>query len=169
MGNRANVFVKDQFGVGGVFLYTHSGGDELPLLLQTAIRRGRERWQVASYLARIIFCDMVRDDLDGMFGHGISASLGDNGHPILAVEVGSQSIVVLQLNSGGPPTVLNTFTFEDYVALNLGDDAWTTVESPRGEQPAAPAKQPAAKPAAKQPAAKQPAAKKPPKGKPKKR
>jgi hypothetical protein len=134
MGNRANVFVKDQFGPGGVFLYSHSGGEDLPRVLQTALARGRERWQVASYLARVIVCEMVRDDLDGMYGYGISASLGDNEHPILGVDVGSQTIAVLDVDSPTPqgaPTIANTFTFEEYLKLKLDDDAWDVVTTPK--------------------------------------
>jgi len=131
MGNRANVFVKDQFGPGGVFLYSHSGGEDLPRVMQTALARGRERWQVASYLARVIVCDMVRDDLDGMYGCGISASLGDNEHPILGVDVHSQSVAVLELVAGGPPKVLAEHTFENYLKLALDDDAWDVVTTPR--------------------------------------
>lgn len=57
MGDRANVVVID--GDEQVCLYTHWNGYEVAEVLQNALKRGKERWAQAPYLARIIFCDMV--------------------------------------------------------------------------------------------------------------
>lgn len=72
MGDRRNVIVKDRSGGVGVALYTHWGGTELPEVLRKALAR-RQRWSDGAYLARIIFSEMVREDIDGETGYGISA------------------------------------------------------------------------------------------------
>ena len=74
MGSRANVVVHDDVDESKVvYLYTHWGEEELEAEVAKALHRGRERWGDAPYIARIIFCEMVRDDLDSPTGYGISA------------------------------------------------------------------------------------------------
>jgi hypothetical protein len=106
MGDRANVQVKD--GESNVFLYTHWSGSELPKTLKTALIRGKERWTDGQYLARIIFCEMVRDDIDDMTGYGISSVVGDGGDRIIVVNVDEQTI---KING-------KTVTFGEYIAKN---------------------------------------------------
>ena len=73
MGDRAQVLIKDT----GVYLYTHWGGSKLPEVVTNAIRR-LERWNDPEYLARIIFCEMIKDDVGGETGYGIgTAQHGD--------------------------------------------------------------------------------------------
>ena len=69
MGTRAQVFMKDE----GVYLYQHWSGNDL---MDTVIRAvnsdvGRGRQDDPEYLARIIFCEMVKDDIAGETGYGI--------------------------------------------------------------------------------------------------
>jgi hypothetical protein len=101
MGDRANIIVKDEYdetNTKAVVLYTHWAGTELPDTLKAALRRGRERWPDGSYLTRIIFCEMVGhpDTLMDTTGYGISASLGDNEHPYLVVDVKRQVVVTVK-------------------------------------------------------------------------
>lgn len=84
MGHRANIYVhagNDR----GVYLYTHSDGFKLPEVLRTALSR-EERWNDDQYLARIVFCEMVRDDIDGSTNYGISTYLGDGENQMLDVD-----------------------------------------------------------------------------------
>jgi hypothetical protein len=92
MGDRANVYVQDEYNEEkGVYLYTHSFGDELPFVVQKALSR-KLRWDDGSYLARIIFCEMVKDDIEGELGYGISAErVGDN-HKLITVQPYKQLI-----------------------------------------------------------------------------
>ena len=91
MGDRANVVIKN--GDSEVFLYTHWGGTELPEAVTAALRRGVQRWTDASYLARIVFCEMVsEDDWDGLTGYGISASIGDNSYPLIVLDTDKQEV-----------------------------------------------------------------------------
>lgn len=97
MGDRGNVAVMqypydDQDKV--VYLYTHWGGTELPVVLAEALdsAAGRGRWNDPAYLARIIFCRMVRGDEAGETGYGISLTPPDNEHEILYVNCGDGTV-----------------------------------------------------------------------------
>ncbi|MGO9603666.1 MAG: hypothetical protein ACLQAT_09760 [Candidatus Binataceae bacterium] len=66
MGDRANVAIlqhRENQSAGAVFLYTHSDGCALPFIVRDALSRGKDRWDQESYLARIIFSEMIQDDL----------------------------------------------------------------------------------------------------------
>lgn len=91
MGDRANVHVFDNHGKG-VYLYTHWDGYELPQTLAKALKRGRERWDDAPYLARIIFCEMVQGQEGSNEGYGIWDSICDNEHPILEVDCSNLTV-----------------------------------------------------------------------------
>jgi hypothetical protein len=91
MGDRANVKIRNQNG--SVFLYTHWDGSELPDKLQRALKR-HQRWDDSAYLTRIIFCEMVRDDIDGETGFGISTNRTMDDRPILIVDCSSQRVAV---------------------------------------------------------------------------
>ena len=79
MGDRGQVHMKDL----GVWLYTHWSATELPDLVRKSLGRSRGkdvpnlpfkeggRWDDPEYLTRIIFCDMLEGDLEGLTGYGI--------------------------------------------------------------------------------------------------
>jgi hypothetical protein len=104
MSDRGNIIVKD--GDDVVHLYTHWTGSDLPDVLREALRRGRDRWDDHSYLARIIFCEMVMGDEEGTTGFGISAKKGDDGTDI-TVDVENQVV-----RHGRKET-----SFKDYAAI----------------------------------------------------
>lgn len=72
MGDRRNVIIKDA-GTVGVALYTHWAGSDLAETVKTALKR-KQRWDDAPYLARIIFCEMVKGDETKETGYGITAA-----------------------------------------------------------------------------------------------
>ena len=80
MGSRCNVEID------GVWLYTHWDGHRLGEILMSALERGRDRWDDSAYLARIIFSEMVKDDLMGLTGYGISNRKIDGNYPTLYVD-----------------------------------------------------------------------------------
>lgn len=89
MGDRANIFfVDDQEGTEGrgVYMYTHWSGAALPEIVQRGLARGKPRWSDAQYLGRILFCELVADDVEGETGFGLSTRLGDNEHAIIRVD-----------------------------------------------------------------------------------
>lgn len=90
MGDRANVYITD-VDDSGVYLYTHWGGYKLLDVVRTALKR-QERWSDGAYLARIVFCAMVGTDWKGTTEYGISATLGDNEHPIIVLSAKDQAI-----------------------------------------------------------------------------
>ena len=97
MGDRANVVIIDSStdlcSRTAVFLYAHWSGSDLPEILACALKRGRERWDDAPYLARIIFNDMTQGDPQSLTGFGISTDLTDNEYPLLVVDTIQQRVV----------------------------------------------------------------------------
>ena len=86
IGNRGNI------KVGGVYLYTHWGGSYIKEILRSALIRGKNRWTDEGYLTRIIFCEMIKDDVLGETGFGISTYELDNEHTILEVDCERQEV-----------------------------------------------------------------------------
>jgi len=70
MGDRAQVLVEDN----GVYLYTHWGSDTLLQDLKKWIFLARPRWDDPEYFARVIFSNMIADNLEGTTGFGIGTS-----------------------------------------------------------------------------------------------
>jgi hypothetical protein len=125
MGDRANIFIADDdYESGppiGVYLYAHWGGEALALLVKSVLKR-RQRWDDPAYLARMVFCAMVRGDEAGEDGYGISARLGDNEHAIVAVDCRAQRVWLCHPNvlvsDGIGPAARASWTFDDYVGLH---------------------------------------------------
>lgn len=90
MGDRANVVIKDRSDQ--VCLYTHWSGSELPSILRAALIRGKSRWNDGQYLARIIFCEMVRGSEMDLTGYGISQTIGDGADNVIYVDIGAQTV-----------------------------------------------------------------------------
>ena len=91
MGDRGNIVCN------GVFMYSHWGGYGLKEQLRNALKRGMSRWDDPSYLARLIFCEMVSasDNLLGTTGYGLSTTLCDNERPILFVCCNDKRVYVV--------------------------------------------------------------------------
>jgi hypothetical protein len=107
MGDRANVWVREDGADSGVFLYTHWDGTDLPLTLREALTRGRDRWTDTPYLTRIIFCEMVRGNEMATTGYGISSRVGDGDDRVLEVNIALQLVFI----NG------RRLSFEEYVEL----------------------------------------------------
>lgn len=96
MGDRANVAVKHS-ETETVWLYSHWTGHRLWESLRDALRRGRDRWDDAPYLTRIIFCQMIHDGggaLTDTIGFGISCSMTDSEWPVMLVDIEAEAVVV---------------------------------------------------------------------------
>ena len=91
MGDRGNIVIKDSRGME-IYLYTHWYGTELPQTLRVALQRGRDRWYDDLYLARIIFSEMIKDDVLGTTGFGIGTYQCDANHPDIVVDVPNQTV-----------------------------------------------------------------------------
>lgn len=124
MGSRANVFVMDGTPTSGVYLYTHNGGYDLPSVVQAALRRARNCWDDAQYLTRVIFCEMVREDVEGTGGYGISARIGDNSYPIIVVDTSSGMIGFATepgMRESPQPYPEKKLTFEEFINASIED------------------------------------------------
>ncbi len=89
MGDRGNIFFVDreisEHSWGGLYMYSHWAGGEIARIAQRGLARGKSRWGDSQYLARIVFSELVRDDIDGTTGAGLSTQIGDNDHAIVRV------------------------------------------------------------------------------------
>lgn len=131
MGDRANVRVQD--ADGHVYLYTHWGGTNLPHVVQMALQR-KQRWDDPAYLARIVFCEMVKGDVEGETGFGIYYDIVDNEHPILVLDC-HNTIVRFMAWNWQEQTIANaiaTWAFQDYIKLDPEtiNMMWTGVANP---------------------------------------
>jgi hypothetical protein len=90
MGDRANIVVKHK--ASEVWLYSHWRGDELLPVAARSIRRAvlAGRAGDGAYLARIIFSDMIKDNVSGTTGYGISSVPKDGQDRIIYVNVDDQ-------------------------------------------------------------------------------
>ena len=94
MGDRAQVRIVGNLD-HAVYLYTHWTGSTLPETVRNALDRGRDHWDNPSYLARIIFCEMVKGDVDGTTGFGIdTAEHGDTQHSLITVDCRSKTVTI---------------------------------------------------------------------------
>jgi len=77
MGDRGQVRLVSE-GSPDIYLYTHWGATELPEVVAEALKRGKGRWSDDEYLNRIIFTEMIKDDVMSETGFGIgTAEHGD--------------------------------------------------------------------------------------------
>lgn len=133
MGDRGNIFVVDENAsteekLSGTYFYTHWSGWELPATLASALKRGESRWGDQAYLARIIFCEMVKGEEDDVTGYGISASLGDNSYPILVVHQSWVNVVEEGTETNPKATPTATFTFAEFVEAGAEEGFWTKIK-----------------------------------------
>ena len=89
MGDRGNIIVKVR-GEADLYLYTHWRGYDLANILKSALKH-KDRWSDASYLARIIFCEMVKGKEAEETGFGISTFPPDTGAQLI-VDVDAMTV-----------------------------------------------------------------------------
>jgi hypothetical protein len=113
---RANVLVKDDADPG-VFLYTHSGGRRLPVLVQLVLKK-KQRWDQASYLARMVFSAMVLGSLKWDAGFGISSVLTDNNYPVIVLDTSTRTVSYISEDDAREKRTDRpgaSWSFEDYI------------------------------------------------------
>lgn len=93
MGDRGNIKMIYEDGKE-IYFYTHWDGSELPQTLKNALARSKDRWNDEPYLSRIIFSEMIQNDVMGTTGYGISPYETDNEHPIISVTPSKQTIEI---------------------------------------------------------------------------
>ena len=86
MGNRNNIIIK-QPSVGveqtqPLYLYSHWHGSELRKVVANAIWKApKQRLNQPDYFTRILFCEMVKGDIEGVTDYGISVNLTPDQDP----------------------------------------------------------------------------------------
>lgn len=106
MGMRRNI--ECVYSEGSVFFYTHWGAESLKEELKNALVRGKGRWGDDPYLARIIFSEMVKGDIDGLTGYGIAPYVMDDEYPTIKVDLRKQTV--------------NGTSFEEYIKGDYTED-----------------------------------------------
>ena len=118
MGDRANIKIYMNNGKNDpIYLYSHWGGSTFYGVLKKALSR-QERWDDESYLTRIIFSEMVKDNISDGTSFGISSYLCDNEHTILGVNCSTQE-VTFEEESG---KIKGRMSFKEFVVRK---DKWS--------------------------------------------
>ncbi len=123
MGDRGNIAVLQNGDTPEkpeqVWFYTHWSGSEIQETLRAALAR-QQRWSDDSYLARIIFCELVGED-NGETGFGISTRIGDNERDILVCDIPNQRVFTIaedDLKDGRVPDdwkPANPWRFDEFI------------------------------------------------------
>lgn len=85
MGDRGNI------KVGKIYLYTHWDGSNLKKILKRVLKR-KQRWNDEPYLTRMIFSEMIKDNVLGETEYGISTEIVDNDNEILNIDCKKQEV-----------------------------------------------------------------------------
>ena len=117
MGYRGQVLIEDV----GVYLYTHWGASELTKTVQKALAK-KWRWDDPEYLARIIFCEMVKGDEEGETGYGIGNSLHGDVWKLIVINCENKTVFVKSLLYQGEPETKFGGSFEDFIASEFKGD-----------------------------------------------
>ena len=129
MGDRANIVMQSK--AGRIYFYTHWNGYDLPSIAQSGLKRGEGRWNDPAYLGRILFSEMIQNDVLDETGYGISLSICDNSYPLLVIDTDSGQVRIEDgpgISSSTKCAVGKTFTFKDFCALNFDNrQPWRAV------------------------------------------
>lgn len=78
MGDRGNIVILRN-SRPDLYFYTHWSGSDLPNIVANGLKRGEDRWGDDPYLNRVLFCELVKDDVLEETGYGIDTVMGDGG------------------------------------------------------------------------------------------
>lgn len=109
MGTRRNIKMMQDGGTA-MFFYQHWDGDELPSTLQSALKRGKERWDDEPYLGRIIFSEMIAPNPMELTGFGLTTYPTD-GTIICTVDASKKTVEYKG----------KTYSFDEYCELSLSE------------------------------------------------
>lgn len=126
MGDRVNVVIKSEQAdpPSYVYLYSHWGGYDMPLVVQKALAK-KWRWDDGAYLARIIFDQMTEGSVGGETGFGIDTRPCDNEHPYIVVDPATRRVGFThydwrQSHLCDPENVREWWSFDEYIQLSEG-------------------------------------------------
>lgn len=111
MGDRGQVLIEDT----GIYLYTHWGATGLPEVVRQAIAR-YQRWSDVEYLTRIIFSEMIQDDVLGETGYGIGNEQHGDVWRLISINVKKQTVTIKDGNILGL-----SCSFKEFISKDLTD------------------------------------------------
>lgn len=86
MGNRTQIICN------GVSMYSHWDGPMVTLkVIERALAKAPDRWSDPSYLARIIFSELIKESIDETTGYGLSGNLNSS-NPTYLVDCHTQTV-----------------------------------------------------------------------------
>jgi len=92
MGDRINIAIKYEDG-DIIYFYSHWRGLEIKNVLKKALKRGEVRWNDEPYLTRIIFSEMIKDEVMEVTGYGIAPYPIDDGqNKTIEVNIKKQTV-----------------------------------------------------------------------------
>lgn len=112
MGDRGNIAIREAAGQE-VNFYSHDLGSKLPHIVRKALARG-ERWDDPEYLARIVFCELIKGREREDTGFGISTARGDYNHPDVVMDMEHRTI---SYRSPETEVELRKGTFDEFITL----------------------------------------------------
>jgi len=90
MGDRAQVkFITEE---KDIYFYTHWDASRLEDTVVNALKRGTGRHDDPEYLARIIFCEMVKDSILETTGYGIGFDQHGDVNRVIIVDCDNQDV-----------------------------------------------------------------------------
>lgn len=135
MGDRSNIVVK-QYDGSSVYLYGHWMGEDSIGITKRVLER-KQRWDDQAYLARMLFSEMVRNDLDSDTGYGISTTMCDNEYPIIVLDPSTQQVWLeeYQWGDGGSfKEITPKVTFEMFINSASVCDSFTDLALSMGSR-----------------------------------
>lgn len=111
MGSRAQILIEDE----KVYLYTHWGANDLEEDLKHILNtdKARGRWDDSEYLTRIIFSEMIKDDIDGATGYGIGGSEHGDIQLLITLNIENQHVIIEDKYSDND--IMEYFSFQDFI------------------------------------------------------
>jgi len=106
MGDRGQIRLVSE-GSPDIYFYTHWEATELPEIVANALARGRGRWGDDEYLNRIIFSEMIKDDVMSETGFGIGTAEHGDVWRVVTVNHDAKTVEVSEIDK--------VWSFEDYV------------------------------------------------------
>lgn len=121
MGDRSNIAIV-QNETERVYLYGHWMGNDSIQIVRDVLER-YDRWNDAPYLARMLFSEMIKNELDSSTGYGISTSVVDNEYPIIALDPERQLMWLEEHDSrcGDTTSITNDISFDTFLEEHQGD------------------------------------------------
>lgn len=130
MGDRGNIVIRaSQNRIDDVWFYTHWSGYRIEKVAQDALAK-KWRWGDTSYLARIVFDELTKDDQGSETGFGISTHIQDNERSIVVVDDDKQRVFLIsekelkehRIPENYEPKKGNVWSYKDYINRKISGE-----------------------------------------------